>query len=319
MKQLIFLSIFLLLATMYANAQTSVVTMTTTSESVGVHVKWTGAGSLIANGLELKNDFITVNTITATSDGSVALMATGDVQLTHLWCHYNSLSTLDVTNCPKLTVLWCQDNSLTNLDVTNCTELAELRCNDNSLTDLDVTNCTKLEILHCDDNSLTALDVTNCPELESLCCNDNSLTALDVTICTKLKGLNCDNNFLSALDVSKCTELLMLLCYDNFLSALDITNCPKLRELFAYHQTPTLPEAKTQSAELSIKNPIMFNGTKVRIDNISHHGIYSDSAINWKVRGKRGTVTFDFATELPEKVTGIPFSGTATQAWKKKK
>ena len=149
MKQLIFFSIFCLMTTMQSCAEShiTIAQMITTRDSVIIYVEWTGAGSIYANGVELKNDVKTENTITATVDGLVTLTATGDAQLTHLHCSSNQLTALDITNCPKLEVLYCIGNYLTTLDVTNCPELTDLQCHYNSLSALDITNCTKLKLV----------------------------------------------------------------------------------------------------------------------------------------------------------------------------
>ena len=532
MKQLIFLTILCLQVTMHISAQTPIVTMTTTRDSVSLHVEWTGSGSITANGVELKNDFdiakiYSLNNIAATANGSVVLTAMGDAQLTHLSCNNNFLTALDVTNYLKLTMLWCHENSLTTLDVTNCPELMHLSCNNNSLSTLDITNCPKLENLSCSNNFLTSLDVTNCPELTNLFCNHNSLSTLDITNCPKLKKnlyaeaqtltlpvvsidndklsikspitftgsevdiknishggihtgnsivwtierergraifrfttvgysfsgmvsqpwtktkpsgkmqtmeqnpivtmtttrdsvnlfvewrgsggisandvelknnvfntiaangsvalistgniflttLDCRDNSLTTLDVTNCPELRVLSCGNNSLSELDITNCqlltnlscsnnsltslniPKgswlqtlncsnnslsaldvtnleLQSLHANDQTLTLPVvAVPNGVKLRIKNPITYTGAKVSIENISHSGTYTNGAITWEVSGESGEVTFDFVTELPADIfnsesislhwtTPIipsrPFSGTVTQPWTKK-
>ena len=330
------LTFFCLMAAMYANAQTTVVTMTTTNDSVRILVKWTGDGDIISNSVVLKNNAF--NIIAATADGLVLLTATGDVQVDNLFCHENSLTALDVTNCPKLKWLGCDLNSLTTLDVTNCSMLIELYCDYNSLTALDVSNCPELTGLNCARNSLTSLDVTHCPkltrlacssnllttldvtnslELLNLSCGSNLLTTLDVTNCTKLRDLGCSDNSLSTLDVANCKELEGLYCSNNFFTTLDVTNCPKLRYMSACFQSPVLPVAVPKHTELSVKSPITFIGGEVSINRISHGGKYNAGDIIWSVSGESGEVKFEFSTKLPEGVSGIPFKGTVKQPWTK--
>ena len=57
MKQLILLSIFCLPVAMHTSARDTIVTMTTSKNSVNINVGWTGTGSITANGVELKNNF----------------------------------------------------------------------------------------------------------------------------------------------------------------------------------------------------------------------------------------------------------------------
>ena len=316
MKHPLFL-ILCLLATMQAFAQGAIVTMTTTKDSVNLYIEWTGSGSITANGVELRAE--NVNTIPTAADGSVVLMATGDAQLTILRCDENSLTALNLINCPELTVLECFFNSLTALDVTNCPKLTSLDCSFNSLSVLDITNCPELTRLNCAENPLYFLDVTNHPKLEHLICTNNGLTALDVTNCPELTYLRCGLNFLSVLNVTKNPELTRLACSRNTLLALDITKCPKLEYLSADDQFPVLPVAKFDDVMLSIKNPMTFTGTEVSIENISHSGTYTDGFITWVRERESGKVTFDFTTELPSGIIGNPFSGTATMQWTKTK
>ena len=339
MRHPLLLTILCLLVCLQALAQDTIITMTTTKDSVSLYVVWTGAGSITANGVKLDNDYFIENIIT-TADGSVVLTAMGEVLFIDLWCHNNSLSTLDITNCPMLSILNCTQNSLKDLDVTKCTKLKSLACYLNSLTDLNVRKCPELTGLECDRNYLTALDITKCLELKSLSCSNNSLTDLDVTKCLELTVLYCGNNFLrtldvskgtmlkdlscpynslSALDVTNCTELITLACENNSLSVLDITKCTRLGTLYASGQTLMLPTVeRIDDDKLSIKNLITFVDDNIGIDNISHGGTYADGHITWIVSGESGEVTFDFTTKLPKYLAGRPYSGTVTQSWTKK-
>ena len=263
-------------------------------------------------------------TSSAFAQNTIVTMTTGyhdPVNIKVEWTGSGSITANDVALKNdfdmKNTVIPAVDKSVV-LVATGDVRLTRLYCLNNSLTALDVKNCTELTELRCSYNLISALDVSNCTELEYLNCNDNFLTTLDVTKCVKLKILNCDKNALSALDVTNCTELLRLCCDNNFLTALDITSCPELREIFADNQTPKLLDISSKRNKLSIRNPVAFAGAEMMIYSISHGGMYADDTINWKVRGKRGERTFRFTVELPEKIVGIPFSGTVTLIWTKK-
>ena len=246
------------------------------------------------------------------------LDVTNCTKLTNLWCNYNSLSALNITKCPELTHLGCGGNTMTTLDISKCLKLEELSCDNNALSALDITNCQNLKYLDCSENNLSALTLTNCPKLELLNCSHNPLMALDVTNCPMLTHLYCVYNSLSYLDVSNCQVLTELHCQSNSLSDLDITKCPNLEHLNAGNQILVLPMETPNDTKLSVKNSIIYTGTKISIDNISHGGQYKDGNIIWDVQGKSGKVTFDFTTELPDGINGYPFSGTVTQPWTKK-
>ena len=143
--------------------------------------------------------------------------------LTHLYCYYNQLTTLDVSKNTQLTTLWCYSNQLTTLDVSKNTQLTELYCYSNQLTTLDVSGCTQLTELRCYSNQLTTLDVSGCTQLTELYCYSNQLTTLDVSKNTQLTLLYCYSNQLTTLDVSKNTQLKYLYCDSNQLTTLDVS------------------------------------------------------------------------------------------------
>ena len=314
----LYLIVVCCLTTMHICAQDAIVTMATANESVTIYVEWAGAGSIIANGVELKNDITTENVVAVTEGGSVVLVATKGVQLTHLFCYDNSLETLDVTKCVGLTNLECDNNILTALDVSNCKELTHLSYSRNNLVDLNVTKCTMLTVLYCSENPMRTLDVTNCPKLTELHCQNAFLTTLDLSNCPELTELNCWSNSLTALDVTNCPKLYWLECSYNSLSVLDVAQRIKLKHMKADYQALTLPIVKADDDRLSIKNQIVFNKSEVKIDNISHNGTYKAGNIAWEVQGESGELTFDFSAELPDGVSGRPFTGTVTQPWTKK-
>ena len=119
--------------------------------------------------------------------------------LTTLFCHENSLTSLDVSGLTALTLLYCYNNSLTSLDVSGLTALTYLSCSNNSLTSLDVSGLTALTTLYCNNNSLTSLDVSGFTALTTLYCHENSLTSLDVSGLTALTSLYCHENSLTSL------------------------------------------------------------------------------------------------------------------------
>lgn len=80
--------------------------------------------------------------------------------LTDLSCHYNRLTSLDVSKNTALTRLICSNNELSSIDVSKNTALKWLNCKHNQLTSLDISQNTILDTLHCSENKLTHLDVS---------------------------------------------------------------------------------------------------------------------------------------------------------------
>jgi len=94
----------------------------------------------------------------------------------------------------------CYGNQLTSLDVSNNLSLTNLNCYNNYLTNLDVSTNTALTNLECNNNQLTSLYVSNNTALTSLSCNDNFISCLDVSINLVLTNLNCSNNLIDQLN-----------------------------------------------------------------------------------------------------------------------
>ena len=145
--------------------------------------------------------------------------------MTELYCDFNQLTSLDVSNNTALTTLFCNSNQLTGLDVTANTALQILLCDNNKLISLDVMENTQLNFLNCFSNQLTSLDVSNNTALTVLRCYDNQLTGLDVSNNTALEFLYCyDNQLTGSLDLSNNSFLTELACFGNQLIGLDVRN-----------------------------------------------------------------------------------------------
>ena len=173
--------------------------------------------------------------------------------LTSLYCSFNLLTTLDVSNNTALTILYCYDNQLTSLDVSNHTALTTLYCFDNQLASLDISGCTALTTLELkafngSPNPLTSIDVSGCTALTSLNCVSTQLTSLDVRSCTALTSLNCEKNQITSLDVSQNTALIQLNCNNNQLTTLDVSNNTALTHLYCYENQLTTLDVSNNTA-----------------------------------------------------------------------
>jgi hypothetical protein len=145
-------------------------------------------------------------------------------ELTHLYCNYNQIKTIDAGNNVSLISLSCSNNLLTSINVTNCVALSTLACGYNQLTALHIINNLVLSFLICQENQLTTLDVSNNVALSALACGYNQLTNLDVSNNINLEGLQCEKNQLTTLDLENNTKISMLYCYSNQLTSLDLSN-----------------------------------------------------------------------------------------------
>lgn len=157
----------------------------------------------------------------------------GNVQ--NFFCYANSLTALDISQCPDLEILDASDNKLATIDLSANGQLRALTLHGNMLTEVDLSHTPHLFRFYCNKNQLTQLDLSKTPDLIQLRCGRNELTQLDVSMLTQLKYFDCTGNKLTTLDLTHSEDLTNLLCADNQLTALDLTACADLEELTCYN------------------------------------------------------------------------------------
>ena len=177
-----------------------------------------------------------------------------NVNLTILYCGFNQLTFLDVTNNPKIEQLRCAGNNLNSLDVSKNTELIEFEAYNNRLSSIDVSNNPELEYIDLTNNQIKSIDVSKNLELERITCSDNKLTSIDVTNNQKLTTLNISGNSIVKIDLGNNPELKHLICNKNKISELELSNNKKLKSLNVNDNNLTsltvncCPEIKTLKA-----------------------------------------------------------------------
>lgn len=154
-----------------------------------------------------------------------------NVNLTILYCGFNQLTSLDVTNNPKIEQLRCAGNNLNSLDVSKNTELIEFEAYNNRLSSIDVSNNPELYYIDLTNNQIKSIDVSNNLELERITCSDNKLTSIDVTNNQKLTTLNISGNSIVKIDLGNNPELKHLICEKNKIPELELSNNKKLERL----------------------------------------------------------------------------------------
>ena len=141
-----------------------------------------------------------------------------------LYCDFNNLTNLDVSQNSALTYLDCSDNQLSVLDVSQNLSLASLFCNFNQLAFLNLGANTNLTRLDCDNNLLEGIDVSYSTSLNRLNCGNNLMTALNVSLNSLLTRIEAYNNNISSLDLSQNTALTYINCRTNQLTNLNVKN-----------------------------------------------------------------------------------------------
>ena len=155
--------------------------------------------------------------------------------VTYLDCHYNRLTSLDVSGMPQLQTLKCSENKLTSLNVSGLTNLKYLDFSYNDMTSFDATGLTNLTTLKGFNNKLTSLNLGNLTKLEALDCHSNSLTALSLTgLSGVFKTLDCGFNSIATLNVTPF-DLTTLKCQFNQISVLELPNHRSLQLLECYN------------------------------------------------------------------------------------
>ncbi len=213
-----------------------------------------------------------VITLNVTQDSISDLTGIEDfTSLKYLYCSYNSLSNLDVSNNTELRRLWCSTNSLSTLDLSKNTRLVELKCSENLLNILDFSMNTLITKLECNSNTLNSLNISTNTLLKHLDCRRNSLSALNVSSNTLLNFLYCYNNFLNTLDVPNNSMLVSLYCGQNSLSVLDVSNNTRLSTLNCY---------KNKLSNLDLSNNPQLTGLSCQENSLFNLNIKNGNNTN---------------------------------------
>ncbi len=111
-----------------------------------------------------------------------------------LYCGYNQLTSIDVSQLINLTNLNCRNNQITSLDLTTLPHLKTLGCNNNQLTSLNISYQPELEFLIASNNQISSLDFSSNPALQRAYCSYNLISSLDFSSNHNFFDLGCRNN-----------------------------------------------------------------------------------------------------------------------------
>lgn len=157
--------------------------------------------------------------------------------ITHLFCGWNNLTTLDVSNL-NLTLMRAQHNDLTSITgLANNTNLTYFWVQGNELTDLiDIVNLNSMWSLNIGNNQLSNLpslaNFTNLHEC-AVSSNPDPATTLDVSNNTLLASLHCNNLNLSSIIGLPNTSFYYLNCMNNHITDLsDLANIPGMKTIW---------------------------------------------------------------------------------------
>lgn len=129
-----------------------------------------------------------------------------------LYCAYNYLTSIKLSNNSLLSRLVCNNNRITELNLHANSRLEHLNCNSNQLTYIDVSDNLLLKDLYCQNNELTTLNVSNCSNLRYLRVAYNQLTSIDLSNNNRLRNedVNAFGNYYSVDFVEGKFDLISL-------------------------------------------------------------------------------------------------------------
>lgn len=171
------------------------------------------------------------------------------INITHLYCQFNNLDSIDISNNPSLIWLDCGFNNINKLDVSTHPNLTALFIGGNNIASLNLSVNIALTKLACFENKISILDLSNNLNLEEISCAHNNMNSIILGSHSKLISLYFNNNNISSIDISNCPSLEKLGCWSNSLDTLNVTHNPKLTLL-------TFPGNKVPSLDLS-NNPLL--------------------------------------------------------------
>ena len=167
------------------------------------------------------------------SNGVLDLSA--NIKLRSLSCAENGLTELILPDSP-LTTIYCHYNQLTTLDLSKNEELEVVNCEYNQIVEVNLSKNVALTNFHATGNKLTQIDLKANTQLTSLSLYDNDFITLDVSANVNLQYLSCGNNKLTVLDVSKNTNLTSLICESNRMLTLNVSANTQLEYLDCGYQ-----------------------------------------------------------------------------------
>ena len=141
------------------------------------------------------------------------------------WIYCDNMNITDLTGIEyfiNLTGLYCPYNQITSLNISQNISLTGLSCNDNQLTSLNLNGAISLQFVYAWNNQLVNLDVSQNTSLISLSCNNNQLISLDLSQISCALQIN-ESDFSENPNLN-CIEVTDLSCWqNNFIGFLDTT------------------------------------------------------------------------------------------------
>jgi len=163
-------------------------------------------------------------------------------QLESLYCSWNAITSLDLSQNLLLKKLLAYSNEIASIDLGSNTNITSLVVSENLLTTIDVSQNTSLIAIDLEHNLLTSIDLSQNTSLLGIGIYDNNLTSIDVSNSPDFYQLDCsDNPLTGTLDLSQNTALSWLICTNTQLTNINIKNGNNINILRMWaHDNPNL-------------------------------------------------------------------------------
>lgn len=171
-----------------------------------------------------------------------------NTKLTHLYCNYTSVTTLDLSRNKALRVLHAKMNLLKDLNLSGHSTLDTLDCAGNglfistgvpngNLESLNLDGCTSLHYLDCSYNAIEYVDLSDCKELVGLSIRYVKNPSIDLSLFPNLEYFDGSYCTFTQLDVSNNPKLETLAVSMLKLSSMDLSHNPELRTFIFYNSS----------------------------------------------------------------------------------
>jgi len=185
------------------------------------------------DGQVLTNDINTITTLNVSYGGIYSLEGIQDFSLLEtLYCHFNYISTLNLSNNLNLKNLYLYSNNLTILNLNSNILLENLNCDYNQISNLGIQNCTNLTFLSCVDNLLNNLNLLNSPNLLHLNASYNQMTSIDISQNINLEVIVLSHNNITELSLDFHNDIRTVFCNNNNINTLNLDSNLALERLY---------------------------------------------------------------------------------------
>ncbi|WP_115818119.1 PKD domain-containing protein, partial [Winogradskyella eximia] len=171
-----------------------------------------------------------------------------------IYCDFNSLSVLDLSNQNGIEYIDCSNNQLTSLLLGNSGEDVRLRCNNNMLSTLNVTGYYLMDVLECSNNQIQSLDLSNNVDITRIIANNNNLSEL------LLYNNNFDNMSIGTVDFNT-TSNPNLFCIEVENAAWSTTNWINVDSQTSFSENCTLDVIADNDPDENINLALLEDAT----------------------------------------------------------